>query len=65
MDDQTNDWREKLAKSLREVAELKVALDRAEGKIKGVPHYSVIESLAVAWLGSRGRPRSDRQTALI
>lgn len=46
MDDKTNALREKLAKSLREVAELKVALDRAEGKIKGVPHYNVIEDAA-------------------
>lgn len=46
MDDKTNELREKLAKSLREVAELKVALDRAEGKIQGVPHYSVIEDAA-------------------
>ncbi len=37
MDDKTNDLREKLAKALREVAELKVALDRAERKIKGAP----------------------------
>ncbi len=42
MDDPTNALREKLAKALREVAELKVALDRAERKIKGAPHYSVI-----------------------
>lgn len=46
MDDKTNALREKLAKSLREVAELKVALDRAEGKIQGVPHYNVIEDAA-------------------
>jgi DNA repair exonuclease SbcCD ATPase subunit len=46
MDDRTDRLREKLAKALREVAELKVALDRAEGKIQGVPHYSVIEDAA-------------------
>jgi DNA polymerase II large subunit len=38
--------REKVAKLIREAAEAKVALDRAEGKIKGVPHYSVIEDAA-------------------
>ncbi len=65
MDDKTNDLREKLAKALREVAELKVALDRAEGKIKGAPHYSVIESLAGTWLGSRGRRARIGKTALI
>ncbi len=46
MHDGTNRLREKLANSLREAAEAKVALDRAEGKIKGVPHYSVIEDTA-------------------
>jgi DNA polymerase II large subunit len=46
MDDGTNPLREKLAKCLREAAEAKVALDRAEGRIKGVPHYSVIEDAA-------------------
>jgi len=46
MDDGTNRLREKVAKCLREAAEAKVALDRAEGKIKGVPHYSVIEDAA-------------------
>jgi hypothetical protein len=46
MDDRTDCLREKLAKALRDVAELKVALDRAEGKIEGAPHYSVIEDAA-------------------
>jgi DNA repair exonuclease SbcCD ATPase subunit len=46
MDDRTDRLREKLAQALREVAELKVALDRAEGKIKKTPHYSVIEDAA-------------------
>jgi hypothetical protein len=46
MDDRNSALREKAAKLLREAAEAKVALDRAEGKIKGVPHYSVIENAA-------------------
>ena len=46
MDDANNALREKVAKLLRDAAEAKVALDRAEGKIKGVPHYSVIEDTA-------------------
>jgi hypothetical protein len=46
MDDTKSALREKVAKLLREVAEAKVALDCAEGKIKGVPHYSVIEDTA-------------------
>jgi hypothetical protein len=46
MDDGNGRLREKLAKLLDEAAEAKVALDRAEGRIKGVPHYSVIEDAA-------------------
>ncbi|HUY33578.1 MAG TPA: hypothetical protein VMV69_12585 [Pirellulales bacterium] len=44
MDDGNSQHQEKLEKLLREAAEAKVALDRAEGKIKGVPHYSSIEN---------------------
>jgi hypothetical protein len=46
MDDGNVALREKVAKLVREAAEAKVELDRAEGKIKGVPHYSVIEDTA-------------------
>jgi hypothetical protein len=46
MDDQNTLLREELAKVLRNAAELKVRLDRSEGKIRGVPHYSVIEETA-------------------
>lgn len=46
MDDRTSALQEKVAKLLREAAQAKVALDRAEGKVKGVPHYSVIENAA-------------------
>jgi hypothetical protein len=46
MEDITDRLRKKLAQTLREAAATKVALDRAEGKIKGVPHYSVIEDTA-------------------
>jgi hypothetical protein len=38
--------REKVEKLLRETAAAKVALDRAEGTVRGVPHYSVIENAA-------------------
>ncbi len=34
---------EQLASLLKQAAEASVALDRAKGTIKGVPHYSVIE----------------------
>lgn len=37
---------EKLERLLKEAAEVSVALDRADGTIVGVPHYSVIESRA-------------------
>ncbi|HUC84409.1 MAG TPA: hypothetical protein VL970_04380 [Candidatus Acidoferrales bacterium] len=46
MDDGNGRLREKLAKLLDEAAAAKVALDRSEGRIKGVPHYSVIEDAA-------------------
>ena len=38
--------RKNLIKLLREAAEVSVSLDRAEGTIVGVPHYSVIEGRA-------------------
>jgi hypothetical protein len=37
---------EKLDQLLRQAAEVSVALDRANGTILGVPHYSVIEARA-------------------
>jgi len=37
---------EKLEKLLKDAAEVSVALDRANGTISGVPHYSVIEGRA-------------------
>lgn len=46
MDGATTTLKEKLARLLREAAEVSVALDRAEGTIVGVPHYSVIEARA-------------------
>jgi len=46
MDERNSALREKVAKLIGEAAEAKVALDRAEGKVKGVPHYSVIENTA-------------------
>ena len=43
MDGTTLDLREKLDMLIHQAAEASVALDRAEGRIVGVPHYSVIE----------------------
>jgi PHP family Zn ribbon phosphoesterase len=38
--------KERLERSLREAAEIEVELSRADGAIRGVPHYSVIEGRA-------------------
>jgi hypothetical protein len=46
MDGTRGALKEKLDQLLREVAEVSVALDRAEGTIVGPPHYSVIEARA-------------------
>jgi hypothetical protein len=45
MDDRTA-LRDEFSKLLRRAAELKVSLDRMDGKIQGVPHYSLIEETA-------------------
>jgi len=46
MDDTTVVLRKKLDQLLREAAQVAVALDRADGTVVGVPHYSVIEARA-------------------
>lgn len=38
--------RERLERALREAAQIEVELSRADGTIRGVPHYSVIEGRA-------------------
>lgn len=38
--------KERLERLLREAAEVEVQLSRADGTIKGIPHYSVIEGRA-------------------
>jgi hypothetical protein len=38
--------KERLEKLLREAAEVEVELSRADGGIRGIPHYSVIEGRA-------------------
>ena len=45
-DAKTAHLKERLEKLLREAAEVEVELSRADGSIKGVPHYSVIEERA-------------------
>jgi hypothetical protein len=46
MDGDASRLQKKLEDLLREAAEVSVALDRANGTIQGVPHYSVIEGRA-------------------
>ena len=41
-----NELRERLERLLREAANVEVELSRADGTIKGVPHYSLIEGRA-------------------
>ena len=41
-----NELRERLKRLLREAANVEVELSRADGAIKGVPHYSLIEGRA-------------------
>jgi hypothetical protein len=46
MDGTATDLKKKLDQLLHQAAEVSVALDRAQGTIVGVPHYSVIERRA-------------------
>ena len=46
MDGATAALKEKLNRLLKEAAQVSVDLDRADGTITGVPHYSVIEARA-------------------
>jgi hypothetical protein len=56
---------EKLEDLLREAAEVSVALDRANGTIRGVPHYSVIEGRAHELGRQLSRQIQQRQMAEI
>jgi hypothetical protein len=46
MDGATIELTEKLTRILREAAQVSLDLDRANGTIVGIPHYSVIEARA-------------------
>jgi len=46
MDDRVRLLKEKVDRLLKETAEASVELDRTDGTISGVPHYSVIEARA-------------------
>jgi len=57
--------RKKLGDLLMEAAEVSVALDRANGTIEGVPHYSVIEGRAHELGRQLSRQIQERQMAEI
>jgi len=44
--ERTNKLKERLERLLQEAAEVEVELSRADGTIKGIPHYSLIEGRA-------------------
>ena len=52
---------ERLERLLREAAEVEVELSRADGTIKGIPHYSVIEGRAHALGKQLSREVQQRQ----
>lgn len=65
MDGDPSRLRKKLEDLLREAAEVSVALDRADGTIQGVPHYSVIEGRAHELGQQLSRQIQQRQMAEI
>lgn len=65
MDGDTSRLRKKLEDLLREAAEVSVALDRANGTIQGVPHYSVIEGRSHELGQQLSRQIQEREMAEI
>ena len=65
MDGELLRLKKKLQELLREAAEVSVALDRADGTIQGVPHYSVIEGRAHELGRQLSRQIQQRQMAEI
>lgn len=65
MDGERTRLKKKLEDLLREAAEVSVALDRADGTIRGVPHYSVIERRAHELGRQLSRQIQQRQMAEI
>lgn len=59
-DAKTAQLMERLERLLREAAEVEVELSRADGSIRGLPHYSVIEGRAHA-LGRRLSQEAQRR----
>lgn len=65
MDGSMGGLKEKLDQLLRDAAEVSVALDRANGTIVGVPHYSVIEARAHELGQQLSREIQARQMGVI
>jgi uncharacterized protein with PIN domain len=65
MDGTASPLKEKLDQLLREAAEVSVAMDRANGTIVGVPHYSVIEARAHQLGQQLSREIQARQMGVI
>lgn len=65
MDGDVARLQKKLEDLLREAAEVSVALNQADGTIRGVPHYSVIERRAHELGKSLSRRIQERQMAEI
>ena len=59
--EKTDRLKARLEQLLREAAEVEVQLSRADGSIKGVPHYSVIEGRAHAMGKQLSREVQQRQ----
>jgi len=65
MDGDASRLRKKLDDLLEEAAQVSVALDRANGTIQGVPHYSIIEGRAHELGQQLSRRIQERQMAEI
>ena len=65
MEDRIALLKEKISRGMRELAEAKVELDWADGTVKGVPHYSVIENSAHEFGREVGRTVQERHAREI
>ena len=65
MEDRIAVLKKKLAKGLKELVEIKVELDRANGTVTSVPHYSVIENSAHQFGWEVGRTVQERHARAL
>jgi len=63
MEDRVRVLKQKMDRLLKEAAEVSVELDRSDGTISGVPHYSVIEARAHELGQQLSREVQQRQMA--